>query len=65
MLFRKIIFVLVALGFGLYHWKSVVTPEWDDDTRFRFQRSGSGELIIGAVILAFTALLVATALPST
>jgi copper transport protein len=65
MLFRKIIFVLFALGFGLYHWRSVVTPEWDDDTRFRFQRSASGELLVGAVILAFTALLVATALPTT
>ena len=65
MLFRKIVFVVVALGFGVYHWKRVVTPEWDDDTGFRFQRSATGELIVGAVILAFTALLVATALPST
>ena len=56
-------FVLVALAFGLYHWKRVVTPEWDDDTRFRFQRSATGELIVGAIILAITALLVATALP--
>jgi putative copper export protein/methionine-rich copper-binding protein CopC len=63
MLFRKIVFVLVALAFGLYHWKRVVTAEWDDDTRFRFQRSATGELIVGAIILAFTALLVATALP--
>jgi putative copper export protein/methionine-rich copper-binding protein CopC len=63
LLFRKIVFVLVALAFGLYHWKRVVTPEWDDDTRFRFQRSATGELIVGAIILAFTALLVATALP--
>jgi putative copper export protein/methionine-rich copper-binding protein CopC len=64
MLFRKIVFVIIALGFGLYHWRRVVRPQWDDDTRFRFQRSASGELVIGAVILAFTALLVATALPS-
>jgi Uncharacterized protein, homolog of Cu resistance protein CopC len=65
MLFRKIIFVLIALGIGFYHWRSAVIPEWGDDTRFRFQRSGVGELLIGAVILGLTALLVATALPRT
>lgn len=63
MLLRKIVFVVVALGFGLYHWKRVVTPDWDDDTAFRFQRSATGELLIGSVILAFTALLVALPLP--
>ena len=49
MLFLRSSFVLVALGFGFYHWKRVVTPEWDDDTSFRFQRSATGELIVGAI----------------
>ncbi len=41
-LFRKLVFVLIALAFGAYHWRRVVTPEWTDDTRRRFGRSASG-----------------------
>ena len=63
MLFRKLVFVLVVLGFGLYHWRRVVIPEWDGDTRFRFARSAVIELVVGAVVLAFTALLVSAQLP--
>lgn len=63
MLFRKLVFVVVVLGFGYFHWRRVVTPEWDADTRFRFARSATFELIFAAVVIAFTALLVSTQLP--
>ena len=63
MLFRKTIFVLVVIGFGMYHWIFVVARNWNDDTAFRFKRSATFELVAGAVVVAFTALLVATALP--
>jgi len=63
MLFRKTIFVLVVIGFGVYHWIFVVARNWDSDTAFRFKRSATFELVAGAVVVAFTALLVATALP--
>lgn len=61
-LFRKLVFVFVLFGFGWYHWRTVVKPEWGDDTRFRFTRSVVGELLVGGVVLAATAVLVATAL---
>jgi putative copper export protein len=64
MLLRKVFFVVVVLIFGLYHWRRVVNVEWTDDTRFRFRRSAIFELVAGAVVIAFTALLVSTALPS-
>jgi len=63
MLFRKTIFVLIVIGFGVYHWIFVVARNWNDDTAFRFKRSATFELVAGAVVVAFTALLVATALP--
>jgi putative copper export protein len=62
-LFRKLIFVLIALAFGAYHWRRVVTPEWTDDTRRRFSRSAFGELVVGLVIIALTSILVSTSLP--
>jgi copper transport protein len=62
-LFRKLIFVLIALAFGAYHWRRVVTPEWTDDTRRRFGRSASAELVVGVVIVALTSMLVSTSLP--
>src|SRR5437899_4932222 len=43
-LFRKIIFVLIILAFGFYHWRRIVVRPWTDDTRFRFMRSAIGEL---------------------
>jgi copper transport protein len=63
MLFRKLVFVAGVLGFGYFHWRRIVIPEWDADTRFRFARSAAFELIVGAVVVAFTALLVSTQLP--
>ena len=53
-LFRKLVFVLIALAFGAYHWRRVVTPEWTDDTRRRFGRSASAELVVGVVVIALT-----------
>jgi len=64
MLLRKVFFVVVVLLFGLYHWRRMVNVEWVDDTRGRFRRSAIVELLAGAVIIAFTALLVSTALPT-
>jgi copper transport protein len=62
-LFRKLIFVLVALGFGVYHWRRVVTPEWTGDTFRRFSRTALGELTVGLVIVALTSMLISTSLP--
>ncbi len=58
MLLRKIIFVVVLLAFGLFHWRTAVKPDWDDDSKFRFQRSVAFELVIAAVVVAITALLI-------
>jgi putative copper export protein len=63
MLLIKFALVVGVLGFGWFHWKTVVTPEWNDDTRFRFARSATAELLIGAAVVAATAILVSTALP--
>jgi len=64
MLFRKIVFVLVVIAFGFYHWRTAVIPDWDSKTAGRFRRTAIIELLVGAVVLAFTALLVSTALPN-
>jgi copper transport protein len=64
MLLRKLFFVVVVLIFGLYHWRRVVSVDWTDQTRARFRRSAIVELIAGAVVVAFTALLISTALPT-
>lgn len=63
MLFRKLVFVALVLAIGYYHWRRVVIPDWNDGTRARFTRSATLELIVGAVVVAFTALLVASQLP--
>ena len=59
----KIAFAVILLGFGWFHWRTVVIPEWTDDTRFRFRRSVAFELVVGAGIIAVTAVLITTALP--
>jgi putative copper export protein len=64
MLFRKLVFVIVVLGFGAYHWRTVVIPQWNTKTANSFRRTAIIELIVGAVVLAFTALLVSIALPN-
>ncbi len=63
MLLRKTIFVVVVLGIGFYHWRKIVLPEWTDDTAFRFKRTAAVELLFGAVVVAFTALLITQQLP--
>lgn len=63
MLFRKIVFVLIMMAFGFYHWRTTVVPEWTSGTARRFRLSAAGELVVGAIIVAFTTLLVSTALP--
>jgi putative copper export protein len=64
LLFRKTIFVMGVLLFGLYHWLFVALPQWSDKTGLRFTRSAAFELMAGAIVVAFTALLIATALPT-
>jgi methionine-rich copper-binding protein CopC/putative copper export protein len=59
----KIALVLMLLGFGWFHWRMAVTPEWDADTKFRFQRSAMIELLVGAIVVAVTAVLISTSLP--
>jgi putative copper export protein len=63
MLFRKIVFVLIMMAFGIYHWRTTVVPDWTPSTARRFRRSAVAELVVGAIIVAFTTLLVSTALP--
>jgi putative copper resistance protein D len=64
MLFRKIVFVLIAMCLGVYHWRTAVIRDWTPATARRFRRTAVAELVIGAVILAFTTLLISTALPN-
>lgn len=63
LLFLKITLVCIILLIGMYHWRRVVRPEWDADTGFRFQRTATMELIVGAIVLAVTAALLSTPLP--
>jgi copper transport protein len=62
-LLRKIIFVLVVLGFGFYHWRRVVIPAWTSHTLARFRRTAAAELVFGAVVVALTAYLLSQPLP--
>ena len=62
-LLRKVIFVLVVLAFGFYHWRRMVIPDWTKDTLSRFKRSAWLELVFGAVVVALTAYLLTQPLP--
>lgn len=62
-LFRKIVFVVIVLAVGAYHWRKAVVPEWTEATQRLFRRSVILELLLAAVVLGFTAVLVASALP--
>ena len=46
-LYRKLVFVLIALAFGVYHWRRVVTPDWTSDTHRKFSRSALAEFAVG------------------
>jgi copper transport protein len=60
----KIALVVVVLLFGLYHWRTVISRPWTGSTRGKFARSVTGELIVGALVLAVTAVLISTDLPA-
>lgn len=62
-LLRKLIFVVVVLGFGFYHWRRVVLPAWTSQTLKRFRMTAAAELVFGAVVIAFTAYLLSQPLP--
>ena len=64
-LIRKTIFVLVVIGFGFYHWRRVVIPDWTTQTLGRFRRTAAAELVFGAVVIALTAYLLTQPLPPT
>jgi copper transport protein len=59
----KVALVIVVLLFGLFHWKRVVTVDWQESTRRRFARSAAAELLIGALVVGASAALISTALP--
>ena len=59
----KFCVVLVILAFGWYHWRRVVTVEWTGGTSASFRRSAAAELIVGAIVVAITAVLISTPLP--
>ena len=60
----KMALVLVLLIFGSYHWRTAVIPEWSATTGRRFRMSAAAELVVGALVIAVTAVLVSTELPS-
>ncbi|HTJ22508.1 MAG TPA: copper resistance protein CopC [Gemmatimonadaceae bacterium] len=60
----KVCVVLVVLAFGGYHWRSAVSVEWGTGTAGKFRRSAAAELVVGAIVVAITAVLISTPLPS-
>lgn len=62
LLLLKMAFAAALLGFGFFHWRTAVIPEWTDDTGFRFKRSVAFELLIGAGIIGVTAVLITSGL---
>jgi putative copper export protein/methionine-rich copper-binding protein CopC len=56
--------VVIVLAFGGYHWRSVVSVEWGTDTAGKFRRSAAAELVVGAIVVAITAVLISTPLPT-
>jgi copper transport protein len=62
-LIRKIIFVLIVMGFGFYHWRRIVVPTWTSNTLRHFKRSAAVELLFGAIVVALTAYLLIQPLP--
>lgn len=64
LLMRKTILVAFALAIGGYHWRTVVTPQWGATTEARFWRTAAAELLLGAIIVAITAVLISTPFPA-
>jgi len=56
--------VLVILVFGWYHWRGAVTVDWTNRTSDNFRRSAAAELVVGAIVVAITAVLISTPLPT-
>jgi copper transport protein len=63
MLLRKLVFVVLLLGAGAWNWRLLKPRLGSDDKVRAIQRSARLELAFGAIVLAFTAFLVALALP--
>ena len=63
MLLRKLIFVTLLLATGAWNWRRMKPRLGTDDKVQAIQRSARLELAFGAIVLAFTAFLVAIALP--
>ena len=62
-LVAKVALFLVLVGFGYYHWRTIVAPSWKADSAGRFRRTALLELLVGALVLTATALLVSMATP--
>ncbi|HET7371807.1 MAG TPA: CopD family protein, partial [Gemmatimonadaceae bacterium] len=60
----KVCVVLVVLAFGGYHYRSAVSVEWGAGTAGKFRRSAAAELLVGAIVVAITAVLISTPLPT-
>ena len=60
MLFRKLVLLAVVLALGAWNWRRVRPTLGDDAAARRIRRSSIGELAVGALVLAATALLAAT-----
>jgi len=64
LLVTKFCVVLVILAFGWYHWRRAVTVDWTIRTADSFRRSAAAELVVGAIVVAITAVLISTPLPT-
>jgi copper transport protein len=63
MLLRKLVFVTLLLAAGAWNWRRMKPRLGTDGNVRAIQRSARLELALGAIVLAFTAFLVALALP--
>ncbi len=63
MLLRKVVFVALLLAAGAWNWRRMKPRLGTDDTVRAIQRSARLELAVAAIVLVFTAFLVALALP--
>jgi putative copper export protein len=60
----KVGVIVVLLAIGAFNWRWVRPSLGDDDGARRVQRSATVELIVAALVLAVTAVLLATPTPS-
>jgi copper transport protein len=58
-LFRKLIFVALLFGTGAWNWRRIRPHLAEDSMLPRLNRSASVELVLGVLVLGFTAFLVA------